>query len=412
MTTQHSTIEIQKPDIRLKVVISVAGMIALLVLAWMFQTVSVYLISGVGTVAIFSYGVSVWIKFEKNRHDFRRINAETLMVEEKAKQEKIVTRQLELAARLHQVKEGVFVADGMSDWTFIPATAQERKALDSGNIIDITPLSNLMDLISGETCVMVFGGRGAGKTTIGLHWLSVRPGQVIVCDPKPRGLNPWPTDNVVGCGGRYDDIERTIHQVRAELTRRIKHELLNEPDLTLFLDELYQLVIIQQLDVMKPFFEVITIGRDYHVHGGFTSSDKGVKALGIEGMSGLREALTEVRVLKAGNSHKVFVDLGNGEQEAKAPGLYYGPRNGNGRVLLPDIKPQANDFDFQAFDFWLSVEAFGKSKNEAYTDIFGGRYGGDIVQRLATWRATSPYADRLLTTSEVGEVSEVGRIAK
>lgn len=404
----NSTVEIQRPDIRLKIVISVAGMIALIILAIVFQGVVIYLIAGFGTVAIVGYALVIRHKNRIRDHEYRRIVATTTIEEEKAKQEAVITRQLELASRLHETKTGVFVADGMSQWTFIPATAQERKALDSGNIIDITPLPNLMDLISEETCIMVYGGRGAGKTTIGLHWLSVRPGQVIVCDPKPRGLNNWPTDNIVGCGGRYDDIERTIHQVRAELARRIKNELLNETDLTLFLDELYQLVIIQQMDIMKPFFEIITIGRDYHVHGGFTSSDKGVKALGIEGMSGLREALTEIRVVKAGNSHQVFVDLGNGEREAKTPGLYYG-RNGhsNGKVLLPDIKPQWTTFDILAAAFWQEVDA-GTSKNEAYSFVFGGRYGGRDVEKLNEWQATSAFAGMVCPCLEVAEVAEVG----
>lgn len=405
----NSTVEIQRPDLKLKIVVSVAGMISLIVFAVLFQTVVVYLVAGFGTVAIVGYGLVVRHKTRIRNHEYRRIVATTIIEEEKAEQEKIITRQLYLAAHLHETRTGVFVADGLERWDFIPASAAERKMLGAGDVINGTALPALLDLIQDETCCMIYGGRGAGKTTTALHWLSGRPGDVVVCDPKPSGLNAWP-GRVVGTGGRFSEIESAVYQVKAELERRIDSQLLHEPELTLFLDELFQLVDVQQLDVMQPIFEIITIGREYRVNAGFTASDRGVKSLKIDGRSGLRDALTMVRVEKIGNAWRTYVDAGNGEQECKPPGPYRpGRGRAGGSVDLPELAPQWTTFDILAAAFWQEVNA-GSSKNAAYSLVFGGTYGGRDVARLNDWKGTSVFAGVLPACLEVAEVPEVGQL--
>ena len=367
---QTTTIHAQGPNWTLKIILPVAGLIALVIFGTMFYSQVKILIAG--SVALFLAGGVIrgafWIGYQI--FDFLDRMADY--------------QQKRLASKVHHTPSGLFYIPD-SRVVFVPPTVSERKALGAGGVV-IEQLPNLIDAIKDETCVMVFGYRGAGKTNTALHWLATRPGTIVVCDPKPRNKNAWPTSYIFGTGGNYQQILQTVYQVRAELDRRVKQEILNAPELTLFLDELFQLVKIQQLPIMMPVFEIITIGRDYRVNAGFTTSDKGVEALDIKGMSGLREALTAVEVKIVDGQYKTFADLGSGMREYAAPGKYQ-PRGGS--LQLPAyVAPDPKLTDKQA-----EVKALYKSgqtdRRQIMLEVYGDKAGGK------QWQAVNSVIDNL-----------------
>lgn len=183
-------------------------------------------------------------------------------------------------------------------------------------------LKPVIELIRNEPCIAVWGGRGSGKTTHALHWLAYSRNENYVIDPKPLGLNPWPNSKVIGSNGQFDEVEPSVKRIYNELLHRQQNGLLNEQPITLLVDELYTLTMVHKLAIMDWIFAIITLGREYGVNASFTSSAKGVKALGIEGMSGLAEALTFVHLIKNGDDFRAYVDLGQGEIECLPCGPY------------------------------------------------------------------------------------------
>ena len=359
----NTTVEIQKPDIRLKIVLSIGGMICLVILALIFQNVAVYLIAGFGTVAMVGYGTAIWFKFQDGRRLQRQREAETRLVEQKAAQEMIITHRLELAASLHETKTGVFVYGGMREWTFVPATATERK--QAGLLpATIETIPNVLDEIRDEQCVMFLGPRDSGKTTLALHWLSVRDTQAIVCDVK--GFNPWPTNCQVV--SELGDIINVSNFVLREMQRRREKQLINESSLTLFFDELHYLVS-EGVEVLHIAIQIATLGREYNVHSGFTSHADTVKYLRVDGAA-LLENFTKVRTTK---KHICYLDFGEGEFQAIPPGPYNAPApiQCPNRVKVPMTEAE------------IIEEAIlrGDSNNKICHDVWGSK-NSDRIARI------------------------------
>jgi hypothetical protein len=357
----NSSVELQKPDIRLKIVISIGGMICLVILALVFRNVAVFLIAGFGTVAMVGYGTTIWFKFQDGRRLQRQREAETRLIEQKAAQEAIITHRLELAASLHETKTGVFVYGGMDTWTFVPATAGERK--EAGLLPATVEMPNLLDEIRTEQCVMFLGPRDSGKTTLALHWLSVRNTQAIVCDVK--GFNPWPDNCQVVSG--IDDIMRVSQFVLSEMQRRRKKQLVNESSLTLFFDELHYLVS-EGIEVLYIAIQIATLGREYNVHAGFTSHADTVKYLKVEGAA-LLENFTKVRTTK---KHICFLDFGEGEFQVIPPGPYNAP--------VPAQWPDRVDVPMTEAEIIEAAIEAGKSNNEICRDIWGSKNSARIAR--------------------------------
>lgn len=224
--SQNSTIEIQKPDIRLKVVLSVSGLVFLVVMAYMFNSVAILLLAGFGAVGITSWGVGVWFKYQVYQRELRERESNTIVIEQKAQQEILITEQLKLAMRLHETKCGVFVHGGFNDWTFVPATAGERKELLPPSKVIEGQASHPLDLLTVFTqptqsygCV---GGQRVGKTFqmrhIANHWVQngFKP---IVVGPK-WDVGEWAGCLLFGGQGNFAEVEKGITIVRQEAQRR------------------------------------------------------------------------------------------------------------------------------------------------------------------------------------------------
>ncbi len=178
----------------------------------------------------------------------------------------------------------------------------------------------LIPVISRHDCVCIFGPRGSGKSTLALHWMMSRSSSTYyVADISPEGEHGWPSNAIVsGAGANYKEIYEMILAVWSELHSRMEEGRTRAkgnagPSLTLFLDELHITKNAIERDhdksFLNMFWEVVSVGRKYDIHGALSTSDKGVESLGLKGQHGLRDALTIVRLAGyEGQEHKAYVE--------------------------------------------------------------------------------------------------------
>jgi len=316
-----SEIRVSSGNTKLQIIIGVCLTVIVIFLSvWFRFEVSIILLSSAGVIAVAGAVVAFnRLALGRIEHQARALELATraqILRQETYKADRLEAERLVLN---YSRNERLLVAPELTFRVIDPAD-RGPALLESG--LDSENLRPVMDVIAGEPCVCIYGARDAGKTTLALHWIACQQAERIVIDPKPAGLNSWPTDRVIGCNGRMDEIEPAVSRVYAEVLRRQELGLLNEPAITLLVDELFTLTKVHKLDIMQSIFAIIALGRQYRVNASFTSSAKGVKALEIEGMSGLSESLAFVHVVKVGEVRKVYCDLGEGEFEVRPPGPY------------------------------------------------------------------------------------------
>lgn len=250
-------------------------------------------------------------------------------------------------------------------------------AWQPGNVIDgqaktlpdEQPAPPLLDVITPEKCVGFFGRRGSGKTTSAQHWLAAQPGRKIVIDIKPRGENVWPA----GCEvyGQNDDIAgvlRGVEIAEAEFKRRKKQDFQRHPPMLLFVDELFYLVKIRDLDIMSSVWTIISVGRSYNIHAGFTAAGKEVELLDAKGMGSLRQNLAMAFLKKFGSEYRATVDLGDGEFAVQPTGPYFA-------TALPAPQTEA--------DRIRGAFAPDKSLSDMCREVWGeSRRGGYYMSRI------------------------------
>lgn len=224
---QNSTLEIKKPDLRFRVIVSVSGFVTLIILALMFQSQAGWIVFGMGSVGIMSFGVSTWLKYQFGVHQIKRLKAETVVIEQKAEQAKIVTQQMERQSRIFETRSGVFVI-GLSDFDFVPTTASMQRKLLPASIstTDKEPLDLLTVFSQPTQSYACIGGQQTGKTYqmryIAQKWLagdcgghSVMP---IVIGPKwDRG--EWAGCQLFGGNGNFERVAvglKTIQEIASD----------------------------------------------------------------------------------------------------------------------------------------------------------------------------------------------------
>jgi hypothetical protein len=219
----NTLLEVKKPDLRFRVIISVSGFVTLIILALLFQSQAGWIIFGMGSVGVMSFGVSTWLKYQFGLHQIKRLKAETVMIEEKAAQAKVITEQMRLQARIYETKSGVFMI-GLSDFDFVPTTAaMQRKLLPAGiSTTDKQPLDLITVFSQPTQSYACIGGQQTGKTYqmrhIAQKWLESSRGALgqitpIVIGPKwDRG--EWAGCQLFGGNGNFERVETGLKVVK------------------------------------------------------------------------------------------------------------------------------------------------------------------------------------------------------
>lgn len=146
----------------------------------------------------------------------------------------------------------------------------------------------------------VVGPTRAGKTTLVQAALGNRPGQVVVCTPKPAGKDPWGGAPAVRLGEERGDISYApladaVHQVYREMLRRNRDDAGGEMPLTLVIDD-YSTVVAERPEVRQWVLRLWTMAASCGIRVVIIDTEESVKAWGIEGRGDARSNLVFVRV--------------------------------------------------------------------------------------------------------------------
>lgn len=145
----------------------------------------------------------------------------------------------------------------------------------------------------------VVGPTRAGKTTLVQAVLGNRPGQVVICTPKPAGKDPWGGAPAVRLGDERGDVTYApladaVHQVYDEMLRRNRADAAGQP-LTLVLDD-YSTLVAERPEVRPWVLRLWTMAASCGVRVVIIDTEESVKAWGIEGRGDARGNLIFVRV--------------------------------------------------------------------------------------------------------------------
>lgn len=178
------------------------------------------------------------------------------------------------------------------------------------------PTRNLMTALRDEECILIWGQKGAGKTTVLLHLIRerlMRGHEVMVFDPHAFP-NKWLRAQVVGLGREYEAIDRGLSGIVDLMTSRYQEIARGQvkegehPYLTVIVDE-FRSIVANVSDVAKDKSSdvlesresvktLLTEARKTNIHIALISHSKGVKALGMKGEGDLREGLAVVHLIK------------------------------------------------------------------------------------------------------------------
>lgn len=145
----------------------------------------------------------------------------------------------------------------------------------------------------------ITGPTRAGKTTLALAALGNRPGQVVVCTPKPASKDPWGGAPAVRLGEERGDITyaplaNAVEQVYKEMLRRNREDATGEP-ISLILDD-YSTLVAERPEVRPQVLRLWTMAASCGIRVVIIDTEESVKAWGIEGRGDARSNLVFMRV--------------------------------------------------------------------------------------------------------------------
>jgi len=192
---------------------------------------------------------------------------------------------------------------------------------------------DLMQAVLDLDCLMIWGGRGSGKTNFIQHLAQekVLKGEDLwIIDPKPGRPGKWPQGvNVIGQGHNYQEIMAIGEKYEFELEcRKVQFQNVEEfPKVTLIVDELYllNLKIKGFTDMILP---LLLEGREYNIHMILISQSKTAESIGFKGKYDLLKCFDAVVGLdrqgpkEDPNSYFAVADFGNGDIDFRPPGIY------------------------------------------------------------------------------------------
>jgi len=171
MTDHQLKVEFYKTKqaTRVKVVLGFASIAGVIIIAMLFRF-------EFGLMLLIASPIGGYYGYKRIKHNskladlsLRQVTAETRILEEKHRQETILTKQLSLSSLLHETKTGVFVAGGLDNWSYVPQTAPERKNLGITSEQPLLEAStehpSVLDVMKSWTMPLVCNGpQQSGKT--------------------------------------------------------------------------------------------------------------------------------------------------------------------------------------------------------------------------------------------------------
>lgn len=161
----------------------------------------------------------------------------------------------------------------------------------------VIPCTNIKEKLKGRHALIV-GGTGEGKTTIAMYLAVVVGGQIKVYDVD-AAPDEWQGLEVIGRGGRFDQVEQEMQKDLDDLAERLR-ERGSKGDIAFIGREVF--MIAEEFPLLKDEVENAVNWMLRHARRGrkpkrficLISQEGEVKALGLEGQGGARKNLAKV----------------------------------------------------------------------------------------------------------------------
>ena len=183
---------------------------------------------------------------------------------------------------------------------------------------------NVLNVLAREDCLILYGGRGTGKTSLAKQIVAGRAQdgvEVIILDPHlgaPDSWSGYPYGQLVGGGLDYDALYQQVEQLVAEMRDRFQRKASIIPLLIVF-DE-WRDFVHERPRVASLMKKIVTKARKVGMDVILISHSRNVKALGLEGEGDLRENFKIVHTTRQGDMRTVCVEEEEGKTRYPHPG--------------------------------------------------------------------------------------------
>ena len=178
--------------------------------------------------------------------------------------------------------------------------------------------------LAGEDCVLVYGGRGTGKTSLLKHLVAARQRagtDVRIIDPHFGANDSWAGygyGTVVGTALDYDGLETELKAIVGEMVLRFQQRGAHRPMLVV-IDE-WRDFVREKPAVADLMLKLVTKARKVGIDVMLISHSRNVKALGIQGEGDLRENFTIVHTQRESGRRWLEVEREGGNVTYPHPG--------------------------------------------------------------------------------------------
>lgn len=382
---------------KIKVILSLGGLIALVILAFIFQIEFGIVILLVGSAA--SIRILVWARhqYKLSGHEQRRIEAEIRKLEAEATKARHEGYFIE-------TNTGVFFLRNfdVSIDSFYPAVSASKLLADAPRLLPETTTPKYGKLLDVDFIhLLVVGPSGSGKTTVLCHLIDNAPGNALIYALDPHAqFNEWPhrVNEIVGDGRDYQAINAKLLGLISTMNRRYNGIESTSQAILIVADE--WLGILDKCPDAKEFFNTIgSEARKVNMSLVISSISATVDDLDVSGA--IRDNLAQLglnRTLKSQNLGELKWSRRDTEL-VELPGKYYPryqlpakveaieefepmPVLDNGPVAFT---PNANEL--RIYELYLQGVSLRKISQEIYGSI-GGRQAEEVKEILAKFNVS------------------------
>jgi hypothetical protein len=195
------------------------------------------------------------------------------------------------------------------------------------------PAEPVLPVIARAECVLLWGGRGAGKTNLA-RWAMREQAKagagVVVVDPKPPAPAKWPGCRIVGADHDYDGAAAALDHLTRNL-RTIRGRL------TVIIDEV-TLLNLRIPDFPSLWLPLLLEGREYGAGVWIIGQSRTAGSLGLAGKYDLLECFDYLVACRKGGDGSRWAEVetaGEPPKTYRQPGVFLAGPSGGGAADGP-----------------------------------------------------------------------------
>lgn len=387
---------IQADDWKVKVYLGLGGLIALVILGFMYKVEAGIIALVIGFAVAGRIVLVAYHRHQLAGYERRKLEAETAKLEAEA-------IQARAAAYFVETNSGVFQLAGIVVERFYPAVSASKMfaELPEAPALALPEPARLRRLLDVDFIhLLVVGPSGAGKTTALCHLIDNAPAGSIIYALDPHAqFNEWPTrvGQVIGDGRNYGEIDKALLDLIGLMDRRYKGVEPITQKVLIVADE--WLSILDKCPNAELFFTTIgTEARKVNMSLIISSISATVDDLAVS--AAIRDNLAQLtlsRTLKERNQGELkwsrkdieLVELPGPYRPAwqRSPLAAPAPPPAEFEPVGWDagpVAPSPDPVELEVFNLYQAGKSYREISRQIYGNI-GGRQVAEIKEILAKW---------------------------